>query len=385
MSTFKVPDAIEDVRLHPGMYFGGTNSRALCHLVDEMLKNVIHQVHEGGCRTFSVTLLSNQSMQISDEGQGIPTHLHQNTGKRVLEIIMSPSGGGYDVKTDTFHRALHRCGLIAVCAVSQDFHIEVKRDGALWEQHYSKGHKQNELTSVRPLKANESTGTTLTLTVDSEIFEDSAFDAAWISERLSHLSYLLGGTTIIFEDQRPEGQNKTFLEVDGLVSSLKLLNQDARALHDPIVFHDTVSIQPDQRASYNIALEVAFQFLLEPAPSIVSYVNTELSAGGTHVEGFIDALSAVLLKKQNYTLQRGDWPDLLKHLTAIVSIWHPTPRFESQSDLSLLNIDARRTVYRSIYDQLDVFMDEHPILLQSIINQALMYRSERQKRNYRMD
>ncbi len=385
MSTFKTIDPIEDVRLHPDMYFGGTNSRALCHLVDELLKNVIHQVHVGGCRTFSVTILSDQSLQIHDEGQGMPVHLHQNTGKRVLEIIMSSSGGGYDVLTDTFHRALHRCGLIAVCAVSQKFHLEVKRDGALWEQDYSKGHKQTELTSVRPLTADEATGTTLTLTLDSEIFQDTTFDAEWIVQRLHHLSYLLGGTTIFFDDRRPNGQNKTFLVPDGLVSSLKELNQETRTLHDPIVFRETVTVQPDQRASYDIALEVAFQFLLEESPNIVSYVNTEQTAGGMHVEGFVDAISAVLLRKQNYTLVRGDWPDLLKHLTAIVSIWHPTPRFESQSDLSLLNIDARRTVYRSIYDQLDVYLDQHPALMQSIINQGLMYRSERQRRNSRLD
>jgi DNA gyrase/topoisomerase IV subunit B len=93
----------------------------------------------------------------------------------------------------------------------------------------------------------------------------------------------------------------------------------------------------------------------------------------------------VLLRQQNYTLVRGDWPDLLKHLTAIVSLWHPTPRFESQSDLSLLNIDARRTVYRSIYDQFDAFLDANPALMQSIINQGLMYRTERQRRNSRLD
>jgi DNA gyrase subunit B len=385
MSTFKAPDAIEAVRLHPGMYFGGTNSRSLCHLVDEILKNVIHQVHVGGCRAFSVTVLSDQSLQISDEGQGIPVHAHQNSGKRILEIIMSPSGGGYDAQTDTFHRTLHRVGLIAVCAVSQEFHIEVKRDGMLWEQHYSRGHKQTELTSVRPLTDDEATGTTLTLTLDPEIFQDTAFDAEWIEQRLYHLSYLLGGTTIFFEDQRSEGQSKTFLVPDGLISSLKELNSDTRALHDPIMFRDTVTIQPDQRASYDIALEVAFQFLLEESPQIVSYVNTEQTAGGMHVDGFIEGLSSVLLRKQNYTLVRGDWPDLMKHLTAIVSIWHPTPRFESQSDLSLLNIDARRTVYRSVYDQLDAYLDKNPALMQSIINQGLMYRAERQKRSYRMD
>src|ERR1700753_4456058 len=125
MSTFKTIDPIEDVRLHPDIYFGGTNSRALCHLVDELLKNVIHQVNVGDCRTFSVTILSDQTLQIRDEGQGIPVHAHQNTEKSVLEIIMSPSGGCYDVLTDTFHRALHRCGLMAVSAVSQEFQIEV--------------------------------------------------------------------------------------------------------------------------------------------------------------------------------------------------------------------------------------------------------------------
>lgn len=385
MPTFNAFDAVEEVRLHPGMYFGGTNSRALCQLVNEILKNVIQQVHSGGCRTFSVTLLTDQALRICDDGPGLPIHEHQNTGKRVVEIIMSPMGGHYDARTDTFHHLLNRCGLFAVSALSRDFHIEVKRDGALWEQSYSRGHKQSELASSRPLNEGESTGTTLTLRLDPEIFEDSAFDADWIAQRLHNLSYLLEGTRIVFEDQRSPEADRVFMVPDGLVSSLKELNQGAHPLHDLLTFRETVTVQPDHRESYEVALEVAFQFLLEEAPSIVSYVNTEQTSGGMHVDGFVEALTAVLLHKQNHTLTRADWQDLMKHLTAIVSIWHPTPRFESPMNRSLLNTDARRAVYRSVYDQLDAFLDKNPVLMQAIINQGLIYRSERKQRSSRVN
>ncbi len=385
MSTFKTLDPIEHIRQRPGMYFGGTDSRSLNHLVDELLSNVIHQIHKGTCHTFAITILDDQTLQIRDEGEGIPVQLHQKTGRRILEIIMSQSGGGYDAQTDTFYRALHRCGLMAVSALSEDFHLEVKRDGSLWDQRYSRGQKQTDLVAVRPLEAGEATGTSITLKLDPEIFNDSAFDGAWIEQRLFHLGHLLNDSTIQFDDQRENGAHRKFFTPNGLVEALRTANAEAHGLHEPVMIKETVVIEPDQRASYKIDLEVAFQFVEEEAASVLSFANAEHTSGGTHVEGFLEALLTILLRKHSNTFQRGDWPDLLKHLTAIVSIWHPTPRFKSQTDPSLLNIDAHKTIYRAVYDQLDIFFDKNPALLHAIIQQAAVSRSERLKRRYRSD
>jgi DNA gyrase subunit B len=195
-------DLITHIRRRPGMYFGGIDRRALHGLIDELLTNAVKQVLSGDGDRIEVILEDNNTVSVSDNGEGVPVDLYQDTGKTVLERLVTQIGAGQQRYQQ----------LPLVNAVSAQMTIQIKRDRYLWEQSYKQGYPVTELTKVRALESNERTGTFIRFTPDFTIFERNTFSYTELSRKLRETSYLVPNTTIVLDDQRsePEGVRVEF-------------------------------------------------------------------------------------------------------------------------------------------------------------------------------
>lgn len=204
-------DHIEHVRMRPGMYFGGIDTKALNNLVYELLEGVRQQARQQICSSLSVSILGPQTLQISDNGEGIPIHKEDPTDKHHLEYLLLYAGSNFVSNWDFATKGI-RWGMSRLThanAVSLHMHVEVRREGALWEQRYSQGRKISEIIRVRDLAEDEESGTSLTFTIDNEIFPDAEFDGQWIQGCLSDMAYLIPGLKIAFKNHMT-GQQTTY-------------------------------------------------------------------------------------------------------------------------------------------------------------------------------
>jgi DNA gyrase subunit B len=253
---------LDHVRLRPGMYFGGTDQRALHSLIFEIVENAIDQAIGDHCSQIQVTLLDNNSVSISDNGPGIPVEKYQDTGLSILETILTTVGGRHlNLKTGNFRGGMFGVGLAAVNAVSSELVIQVNRDGYFWEQKYGKGIPQSNLSQVRTLAPDESTGTCITFTPDFTVFEKTDFDYVSLYRRLKELAYLVRGVVITLEDRRTQRDrsNVVFNYPNGVASFVEHLNRDHKPLHSPISIKKVVELTKNaQPLEYTALIEIAF-------------------------------------------------------------------------------------------------------------------------------
>lgn len=379
----QVLEGLEAVRRRPGMYVGGTDSKAMHHLVYEVVDNSIDEVLAGFCDRIEIIIHADESVTVKDNGRGIPTGIHptfrNKKGEPVsaLEVVMTHlhAGGKFGSGAYTVSGGLHGVGVKAVNALSTWCEVEVRQDGKIFKQTYKEGVATSKVEVVGKTKASD-TGTTTTFLRDDTIFrEDNSYKFDLLVQRFREMAFITRGVTIVFRDERDD-REMTFYFEDGISAFVGYLNRNRDVLH-PVVWADK-KVGP-------IGVEVALQYTDATASSEFYFANTiHTPDGGTHQSGFRSALTRTLndyarkagiLKDKDSNL---DSTDTLEGLTGIVSIKHPEPQFESQTKVKLMNADARTAVEQVTREALSQFLEENPREAKQIIEKCLVSRRARE-------
>jgi DNA gyrase subunit B len=369
-ASIKVLEGIEAVRLRPGMYIGDTTARGLHHLVYEVVDNSIDEAMTGYCRNIHVTLHTDGSISVVDDGRGIPVDIHTETGTSALEVVLTivHSGGKFDHDSYKVSGGLHGVGVTVVNALSAWLMAEVRRDGQIWWQEYEKGQPKEPVHSKGPAKT---TGTTIRFLPDAEIFPRIDFDFDVLEKRLRELAFLNKGIRIRLTDERTEDRKDVeFFSSEGLSEFVVYLNRAQTVLHPPILFLG----RDEERA---VEVEVALQYNDSISEMVVSYCNNiNTVEGGTHLTGFRTALTRTLnqyaktaapAKAKDLTIT-GD--DFKEGLTAIVSVRVRDPQFEGQTKTKLGNSEVEGITARVINERLAEFLETNPTVAKRIIAKA---------------
>lgn len=293
--SIQVLEGLEAVRRRPGMYVGGTDTKALHHLVYEVVDNSIDEAMAGACDTIQVIIRADESVSIIDNGSGIPVAPHPTKKISSLELVMTTlhAGGKFDSGAYKVSGGLHGVGVSAVNALSEWLEAEIKRDGAIYRQRYARGVPQTpveEVGKLPPDRAHES-GTTITFKYDREIFKEvEGYSWESLLQRFREMAFVTKGITIVFRDERvsPPRQHTFYFE-GGITSFVRYLNQNRQGLHDPFYVEKTVD---------NIGIEVALQYSSAFAESVYAFANTiHTPDGGTHLTGLRAALTRTVKHK----------------------------------------------------------------------------------------
>ena len=376
VSSIQALEGIEHVRKRPGMYVGGTDIKALHHLVYEVVDNAIDEALAGVCNRINITIHADSSVSIEDNGRGIPVGPHPSkkdaNGKpmETLDVVMTVigaggkfGGGGYKVSG-----GLHGVGISAVNALSEWVVTEIKRDGKHWRQEYKRGVPQGAIKQIGKVN-KEDTGTTQTFKFDKQIFtEDIDFRFDTLVQRFREMSFVARGVTIRFRDERAE-REMTFYFEGGITSFVRYLNRNRENLH-PVV-HVEKEVE-------NIGIEAAIQYTDAYTESVYSFANTiNTIDGGTHLTGLRSSLTRVIndYARKNGLLKDADpnfsGDDTREGLTAIVSVKHPDPQFESQTKVKLMNPEVQTYVTQVVGEAFGTFLEENPQAAKAIISKCL--------------
>ncbi len=342
--SITVLEGLEAVRRRPGMYIGGVDKTGLHHLLWEIVDNAVDEVMNGHASRIVVTLESDgKTMSVSDNGRGIPVDVHPKTGKSALEVIFTTlhAGGKFDNDAYKVAGGLHGVGASVVNALSKSLVVEVRRDGLAHEQRYRRGKPLGPVERGEPVRG---TGTTVTFTPDTDIFQDLSYDTSLIAERLEVKTYLNKGLVIAFVDQK----NKTSVEFrhDGGVAD----------------FLDSVNAQrADQRVATPFVLEredevsglrchLALAWTEATDEDVRSFVNTiPTRDGGTHELGLLGAVGTAVsrfmethdLVKKGLEIKR---EDIREGLTAVLAVCVREPQFQGQTKGRLNNPEVKAQV-----------------------------------------
>ncbi|HEY9087844.1 MAG TPA: DNA topoisomerase (ATP-hydrolyzing) subunit B [Anaerolineaceae bacterium] len=366
----QVLEGLEAVRRRPGMYVGGTDLKALHHLVYEVVDNSIDEALAGICDQITVTIHADSSVTVQDNGRGIPVDIHPQKGVSALEVVMTTlhAGGKFGGGSYKVSGGLHGVGVSAVNALSEWCEVEICREGELHFQRYERGIPQAPVKVIGKCDP-KSHGTRTTFRFDREIFKgevDFKFDT--LMQRFREMAFVTRGVLIRLEDERAN-REMNFIFEGGIVSFVRYLNRNRQLLH-PVVYAE--------KEVDNIGIEAAIQYTDAYNESVYSFANTiNTIDGGTHLTGLRTAITRVindyarrtgLLKDAdpNFT---GD--DTREGLTAIVSIKHPDPQFESQTKVKLMNPEVQTYATQVVVEAFSTFMDENPSAAKAIISKCL--------------
>ncbi len=368
--NIQVLEGLEAVRRRPGMYVGGTDLRALHHLIYEVVDNSIDEALAGECDHVTITIHADNAVTVQDNGRGIPVDPHPTEKVSALEVVMTRlhaggkfGGGGYKVSG-----GLHGVGVSAVNALSSVCEAWVQRHGKLWYQKYEKGKPQAPVKAIGTAPKDEN-GTRIRFMRDTTIFKDeNVYRFETLAQRFREMAFVTRGVTLKLVDER-SARSTTFLFEGGIKSFVRYLNRSREAMH-PAVY---VAKEID-----GVGVEVALQYtdvFTETAYSFANTINT--TDGGTHLTGMRTALTrtvndharkAGLLKEGDPNLT-GD--DTREGLTAIVSIKHPDPQFESQTKVKLMNPEVSTHVQQVLGEALGEFLEANPRSAKLIVDKCL--------------
>ncbi len=365
-----VLEGLEAVRKRPGMYIGSTGPRGLHHLVYEVVDNSVDEALAGYCDHVQVILHPDDSCTVIDNGRGIPVDELKKEKRPAAEVVLTTlhaggkfgDGGGYKVSG-----GLHGVGISVVNALSEELHLEISRDGAIWTQDYERGQPQAALANG---KATEATGTSITFLPDAEIFDETQFDYAVLAERLRETAFLTRGLKIEITDERGGGQKDTFHYEGGIVDFVAHLNENKDALHRKTVYFEGETDDGQ--------VEVAMQWNSSYQESVFSFANNiNTHEGGSHLSGFRSALTRTinayargkgLLKEKDENLT-GD--DVREGLTAVISVKLADPQFEGQTKTKLGNPPIEGLVKETVNRKLGEFFEENPSEAKRIVGKAV--------------
>jgi DNA gyrase subunit B len=367
----QVLEGLEAVRRRPGMYVGGTDTKALHHLVFEVVDNSIDEALAGACSRIEIIIHPDSSVTVIDNGRGIPVDMHPTEKRSALEVVMTKlhaggkfGGGGYKVSG-----GLHGVGVSAVNALSEWCEVEVKRNRQIHFQRYERGHPKEPVKVIGKVKKEDDTGTKTTFKFDPQIFkdvQDYRFDT--LAQRFREMAFVTRGTTIYFLDER-SNRELTFYFEGGITSFVRYLNRNRETLH-PVVFVE--------KQIEGIGIEMAVQYTDAYTESVYAFANTiNTIDGGTHLTGMRTALTRVIndYARKSGLLKEADpnfsGDDTREGLTAIISIKHPDPQFESQTKVKLMNPEVQTYVQQVVGDAFGTFLEENPQAAKAIVQKCL--------------
>ncbi|GGG13536.1 DNA gyrase subunit B [Pontibacter amylolyticus] len=385
--SIQVLEGLEAVRKRPAMYIGDIGIKGLHHLVWEVVDNSIDEALAGHCDTINVTINTDNSVTVSDNGRGIPTDFHQKEGRSALEVVMTVlhAGGKFDKDTYKVSGGLHGVGVSCVNALSTDMHVTVHRNGKIFEQHYNIGAPAYP---VREIGTTDKTGTTVQFKPDDSIFTTTEYKYDTIASRLRELSFLNKGIRINLADLREIGEDgqplsESFYSEGGLREFVAYLDETRENL-----IPEPIYIESEKNG---VPVEIALQYNTSYSENIFSYVNNiNTIEGGTHVGGFRRALTRTLkayadksgmLDKVKIEIA-GD--DFREGLTAVISVKVQEPQFEGQTKTKLGNSDVGGAVDVAVGEMLNEFLEENPkearIIVQKVILAAQARNAARKAR-----
>ena len=367
-----VLEGLEAVRKRPAMYIGDTGERGLHHLVYEVVDNSIDEALAGFCKKITVTIHSDNSVTVEDDGRGIPVDMHPKMKKPAAEVVLTVlhAGGKFDKQNYKVSGGLHGVGVSCVNALSDWMDAEIRRDGKVYHISFERGKVKNPLTEIGKTKGR---GTTITFQPDAEIFETTVYRFNILSQRLRELAFLNKGIEITLVDERESPIRKeTFKYEGGIVSFVEYLNKNKTPIHDQVIYFN--------REKDDVSAEVALQFNESYQEMIYSFANNiNTVEGGTHLVGFRAALTRSLnnyvkqalssSKNKQQTSITGE--DVSEGLCAVVSVKVMEPQFEGQTKTKLGNSEVKGIVESIVNDGLGIFLEENPTVARKIVEKAI--------------
>ena len=375
--NIKILEGLEAVRLRPAMYIGSTGEMGLHHLVYEVVDNSVDEALAGYAKKIDVTIHVDNSITVVDDGRGIPVDtktLPDGTQMPTVQVVLTKlhAGGKFDSSTYKVSGGLHGVGVSCVNALSQEFNVEIWRDGHTWEMDFSCGLPTSEL---RKSGTSKKRGTKVHFLPDKTIFAVTEYNYDTLAQRLRELAFLNKGLEITLTDERTtdaktgEAKHAEFRYAGGIAEFVKHLNRGKQVLHDkPIVM---------EARRDGIEMEIALQYNDSYSESVFSFANNINTVdGGTHLSGFRTSLTRTinaigqslgLFKDMKENLS-GD--DVREGLVAVVSVKLPQPQFEGQTK-GKLNSDIAGVVQAFVNERLGMFLEQNPPIAKRIINKAI--------------
>ena len=367
--NIKVLEGLSAVRKRPAMYIGSTSATGLHHLVYEIVDNSIDEALAGYCNEVSVTINTDGSITVVDNGRGIPTDIMPNEGKSAAEVVLTVlhAGGKFDNDSYKVSGGLHGVGVSVVNALSRWLELEIRRDGKIFRQSYRRG---DPLAPLEMVGATKKRGTKITFMPDEEIFETTEFSFDILSQRIREMAFLNAGIRIKISDERVDGKSHEFHYEGGINSFVEYLNRNKAVVNPkPMYFKGEKG---------GVEMEVSMQYNDSYDEKIYAFANNiNTHEGGTHLAGFKAALTRTmnsyatannLLKNEKVTVS-GD--DLREGLTCVISVKIPQPQFEGQTKTKLGNSEVKGYVESLLNERLAVYLEENPKIAKDILNKSI--------------
>ena len=366
----QVLEGLDPVRKRPGMYIGSTSSRGLHHLVYEIVDNSVDEALAGYCKNINVVIKEDESIDVTDDGRGMPVDEHPKMHKSALEVIMTVlhAGGKFGEGGYKVSGGLHGVGASVVNALSEHMTVESMRDGKIYRQEYSRG---KVITPVEVVgECGYRTGAHVTFKPDPEIFDEVVFSFETLQFRLREMAFLNKGIKITLSDEREKKRSEVYHYEGGIKEYVEFQNKNKTPIHPSIIYYE--SVKKDKE------VEIAMQWTDSYTENIFSYANNiNTTEGGAHLVGFKAALTRVfndyarktkILKEKDPDL---DGNDIREGLTAIVSVKLTEPQFEGQTKTKLGNADMRTLVDSVTKEEFMAFLEENPQQAKAIAEKAL--------------
>lgn len=366
----QVLEGLEAVRRRPGMYVGGTDIKALHHLIYEVVDNSIDETLAGACDQIEIIIHADSSVTVVDNGRGIPVDIHPQMKKPALEVVMTVlhAGGKFGGGSYKVSGGLHGVGVSAVNALSEWCRVEVRRDGKVHAQRYERGYPTGPVEVVGSTSPQD-TGTRTTFKYDPEIFKgelDYRFDT--LVQRFREMAFVTRGVKIYLLDERTK-REMTFYFEGGIMSFVRYLNRNRQVIHPVVHIEKEVD---------GITVAAAVQYTDAYSESVYAFANTiNTMDGGTHLTGLRSAVTRIIndYARRSGMLKDADanfsGDDTREGLTAIVSIKHPDPQFESQTKVKLMNPEVQTITQQVVGEAFSTFLEENPSAGRAIVQKCL--------------
>jgi DNA gyrase subunit B len=372
-SSIEVLEGLEPVRKRPAMYIGTTGPEGLHHLVYEVVDNSIDEALAGFCKEISVVIHDDNSVTVTDDGRGIPVDKHRTEGRPAAEVVMTTlhAGGKFDEKAYKVSGGLHGVGVSVVNALSEKLELEIRRDGMVWRQTYTRGDPDGPLENTG---TTEKVGTKITFSPDPQIFSSRELSFDVLSQRLRELSFLNAGVRIQISDERTQ-KSHDFCYEGGIVSFVEHLNRNRSPLHTaPIYVRGERSFSSHGHETL-VQIDIAIQYNDAYNENVFAFANNiNTVEGGTHLIGFRTALTRTVNRYIATHLKNGksqpesiSGDDVREGLTAVISVKLPQPEYEGQTKTKLGTSEVKGLVEQLLYEQLSEHLEENPATAKQIV------------------
>ena len=375
-SNIQVLEGLEAVRKRPAMYIGDISEKGLHHLVYETVDNSIDEALAGYCTHIEVTICTDNSIIVQDNGRGIPVDMHPKEHRSALEVVMTVlhAGGKFDKGSYKVSGGLHGVGVSCVNALSTKMVSQVFRDGKIYRQEYAKG---KPVTGVDVIGETDLRGTRQQFWPDASIFTTTTYRYEILANRLRELAYLNAGITITLTDERPDDEGNTRTDVFhsdlGLRQFVRYIDSSRTHLFDDVIYLNT--------EKNGIPIEVAIMYNTSYSENLHSYVNNiNTIEGGTHLVGFRTAVTRVLKRYAEETASKQlekakveiTGEDFREGLTAVISVKVAEPQFEGQTKTKLGNSEVAGAVNQAVGEARTYYLEEHPKEAKLIVDKVIL-------------